>query len=232
MRASNGAPVGLLRREVVRAPHEHVRAREARLPVGLHQAGDAEVGELDAAVSGQQHVLRLDVAVDHPLGVRVGERPAHLHADAHRLLGGQRALAAHEALQVLAVHQLHHEVGAVGVLAAVEQAHQVRVGEARHQHGLPAEALGVLLVGDQAGVQPLDRHGPPQHGVRRPPHRGHPSTADQLVQPVALPLDRSCHGRSPSACAIVTGGGYRRHRPRPAPKGWARLAGCRRPRPS
>ena len=90
---------------------------------------------------------------------------------------------------------------------------------------LAAEALGVLGVGEQARVQPLDRHGRPEHGVGRAPHRGHASAADQMVEPVAA-LRGSVRSR-PFASR------RRRHPARIPPRtgvapdargGWARLA--------
>jgi len=119
--------VGLLGREVVGAADEHVGARDAGLPVRVDGAGDPEVGELHGPVAGQEDVLGLDVAVDHALRLRVRERAAHLGADAGGLGGLQRALAPHARLEVLPLDELHDQVRPLGVLAPVEQVHEVRV---------------------------------------------------------------------------------------------------------
>ena len=60
---------GLFRGQVLGGAH-HLAGLGQRHLVG--QAGDAEVGDLDAAVRGDQQVARLDVAVDQAL--RVGNR--------------------------------------------------------------------------------------------------------------------------------------------------------------
>ena len=230
MRAFDRTAVGLLGREVVGAADEHVGARDAGLPVRVDGARDPEVGQLHGAVAGQEHVLGLDVAVDHALRLRVGERPAHLGADPRGLGRRQRALAPHARLEVLPLDELHDEVRPLGVLAAVEQVHEVRVRQAGDQERLAPEPLGVLLVGQQPRVQALHRDVATQHGVGRAPDRRHSATSDQLVEAVALPEQGLRHGRRP-ASAIVTHGGYRRRSPsRPRP--WSRIAPCPPPRPS
>ena len=51
----------------------------------LHGQGDAEVGDQGGAVL-EQDVLRLDVAVDDALAVRVVERRGHLAREPERLV--------------------------------------------------------------------------------------------------------------------------------------------------
>ena len=224
------AAVGLLGREVVGAPDEHVGARDAGLPVRVEGARDPEVGELHGPVAGEEDVLGLDVAVDHPLRLGVGQGAADLGADAGGLGGRQRPLAPDARLEVLPLHELHDEVGALVVLAPVEQVHEVRVRQAGHQEGLAAEPLGVLLVGQEPRVQALHRHVAAQHGVARSPDRRHSAAADQLVEAVALPEQGLRHGRRP-ASAIVTHGGYRQPLAG-RPVVWSRIAACPHRRPS
>ena len=57
-----------------------------------HRLGDAEIGH-QRVPSGEQHVVGLDVAVDHALRVRVGERVGDLGEEPHRLVDRQLALA-------------------------------------------------------------------------------------------------------------------------------------------
>jgi hypothetical protein len=86
----------LLRRHVGRRP-EHVAGAGERLVVaragGLERAGNPEVRDQHHPVVGQQDVLGLDVAVDHPLAVGVGEGLRRLAGDTQRLLDGKRPLA-------------------------------------------------------------------------------------------------------------------------------------------
>ena len=57
----------------------------------------------------EEHVLRLDVAVDEPLRVRERERAADLEAELEHTPHGQRAAALDELLQVLAVDELEDD---------------------------------------------------------------------------------------------------------------------------
>ena len=43
---------------------------------GRHQLGQTEVENLDTTVRGDEHVLRLEIAMDDALGVRGGQTPA------------------------------------------------------------------------------------------------------------------------------------------------------------
>ena len=96
------------------AEGEHVRGGRRLLPAGhlggqegrragdqpgageLHlvdRAGDAEVGQLDQAVVGDEHVARLDVAVHDTRGVRGGQPVGDLAPDLRDLARRQRALS-------------------------------------------------------------------------------------------------------------------------------------------
>ena len=67
----DAAPVEQLRRHVHRRPVLGGRVREVRAR-GVLDARDAKVGDERAAVSAEEHVLRLQVAVDDR-GVEVGQ---------------------------------------------------------------------------------------------------------------------------------------------------------------
>ena len=91
--------LGLLGRHVGERADDVAGARER---VADREVGDAEVGELGEAGAGRglgddDHVLRLDVAVDDLLRVRVRERVAHRHADLGDVAVGQRAAAVRSA---------------------------------------------------------------------------------------------------------------------------------------
>ena len=82
VRASTAAPRACSGRHVGELALQVARLGEAGL---AHGPGDAEVGELDLALHRQEHVVRGDVAVDHPEPpapvldpVGVVERPRHL----------------------------------------------------------------------------------------------------------------------------------------------------------
>ncbi len=72
----------LLGREVSGGPDDHTGARQITLrAVGL---GDTKVGDLDAVVSTDEDVGRLDVAMDDPRAVRVMECHCDVTSDARR----------------------------------------------------------------------------------------------------------------------------------------------------
>ena len=85
-------PLGLLGREVGRGPHHEPGLGD--LLVDADRPGDPEVGHLDLAVGGDEDVAGLDVAVDDPVAVRVGERLGDVGGDRGGLGGGERGLRA------------------------------------------------------------------------------------------------------------------------------------------
>ena len=82
---------GLLGRHVGGRADGEPGRRQLRGRGTAHGAGDAEVGHHGVAAL-QQDVLRLDIAVNEPVVVRMGERIGHLARDAERLV--HRAAAA------------------------------------------------------------------------------------------------------------------------------------------
>ena len=120
------------------------------------RTGDPEVGHLDDALGVDDDVVRLDVAVDDAVAVRVAQRGEDLArvGDGHR----HRAepARADQLLERAPLDVLHDDVvGAVG-LAAVEDRDDVRVREAGRVRRLAAEALDELLVVRVARVEHLD----------------------------------------------------------------------------
>ena len=73
-------------------PGAHRGAQLGELFVG-GGAGDAEVDQIGEVVAGDENVLRFDVAVHHPGGMRGIERRGDLGDDGHRARRGQRAKA-------------------------------------------------------------------------------------------------------------------------------------------
>ena len=98
-----------------------------RLAVGLREA---EIEHLHAERVGEEQVRRLDVAVDEVRPVRDLERGERLVDDAERLAVVGALLAREEALERLALEQLHHaEEAPVGRDADVEDRDEVLVLE-------------------------------------------------------------------------------------------------------
>ena len=102
----------------------------ARCGVGACGAGEPEVADLDAPVLREQHVLRLDVAVDQAPGVCGGEPGEHSVHHGDRLSDGEALLLLEQIAQRDAWQVLHHQVRQLAVLTLVEHVHHVRVGQA------------------------------------------------------------------------------------------------------
>ena len=72
-------------------PDAHAGLRQA-VAAGGQRARDAEIGD-HRVPAAQENVVRLDVAVDHAVAMRVVERVGHLARDGQRVGDGQLALA-------------------------------------------------------------------------------------------------------------------------------------------
>ena len=139
---------------------EVLRGADDRADLGhLRGAGprDAEVGHLDVPVAADDHVVRLDVAVDDVVAVRLGERAEDLAGELDRRQRRRRALADEQLLQRRPVEVLHRDVVGALRLAAVVDADDVRMAEARGVARLALEPLDELLVARVALVQHLQR---------------------------------------------------------------------------
>ena len=122
--------------------------------------GQAEVGDPDGPLVVEQQVRRLDVAVDHPLAVGVGQRLGHLHADPRRLAGigtsrgpsgsarGRGSLLEH-GVEPAAGDVLHDVEMPPLVLADAEDRHDVGVVQPAGGLGLAAEPGEVAVLGQE-----------------------------------------------------------------------------------
>lgn len=117
----------------------------------------------------EEHVLRLDVAVHDPGGVRGGQAVGDVRHDGHGRLGRQAPLAVEAGAQVRAADQVHDQGEVVAVDHQVTDGDDVRVLQAEQGRALLDEARDQLLVGRQVLAQQLDRDGPsgpsPSHTV-------------------------------------------------------------------
>ena len=151
--------------------------------------GDAEVGQEDllgpvVAVRRrrQQDVGRLDVAVDQVVAVGAVERRRRLGDDVHDPVGREAAgVTARSALDVDAVDVLHGQPELTGVLAAVEDGHDVAVGQAGHDVGLVQEAGGEVRVDRELRPQQLQRVQPREARMPDQVDRAHAAAA-QLAE--------------------------------------------------
>ena len=145
----------LLGRHVLRRAEREAGLRHASAARALHREGDAKVGHQRVAAV-EEDVLRLDVAVDDALRVRVGKRIGHLVRNAHGVVNRQ-LLVAHQAIaQRLAVNERHHVEQEAARRAGVMQRQDVRMLQVRGGGDLGEEALGTQRR-REVGVQHLDR---------------------------------------------------------------------------
>ena len=147
--------VGRLRRRIA---GDHLRCDVAdraggdRAPAAFER--EAEVEDADRAV-GDQHVRRLEVAVEDAAPVQVGERLEQLDQEVDP--AGEVALGGGEVDRHRAIEQLHRDERlAAGVEAVVEDADDVGVAE----RGQDPE-----LLGQGEGRDPVARAGPVDRGV-------------------------------------------------------------------
>ena len=155
--------------------------------------GETEVNHLQVAVRRDQHVLRLDVPVHDPGGVRGRQARQQRHHDGQRLTGRAPAALAEQVAQSAAGQVLHGQIGARAVPALVVDGDHVRVREPRGRLGLADEPADEILVAGQVGVHHLERDPAVQAGVDGTVHRRHAPECNQrlhLVAAVKQPPDQ------------------------------------------
>ncbi len=171
----------------------HVRRRAERQaqgggPRGIRRqrAGDAEVGDDDAAVAAEQHVVRLEVAVDDAGAVSGVEPRAKgtRDLDDHRHRKGP--LAGDPGRERLALDELHREELLALALADVEGARDVAVGHAPGELHLLAEPVEHPRLVEHLLAQQLEGDHLVELRVPRAVDGAHPTRADEaddLVTP-------------------------------------------------
>ena len=143
----------------------------------FQRACNAEVQQLHLALGRDQHVARLEVAVDDELRMRSGHRFGHIGQQAQAGLQAGPAVIA-PAVDGLAFDQLQRQVGlAVFGDTRVQQARDVRVVQARQQPAFAGEAFdaaAAVQLPVQLPVQKLDGAlgVEPSVAAPRAPHAG------------------------------------------------------------
>ena len=191
--------LGLFRGEVLGGPDDRAGFRH----LARARARDPEVGHLQASLGIDEHVVRLDVAMDDAVPVREPERGEDLAGVVDRELDRRGPAGDDQLLERATVEVLHRDVvGALG-LASVVDRNDVRMREARRVLGLAAEALDELLVAGVALVQDLDRDATAEHlvfGEIDVRHAAHAELALDAVAPVEKRVDQrvgNSHGVTP-----------------------------------
>ncbi len=114
-------------------------------------------------------------------------RAAHGVEDRQRPLGFEPAFALQHVAQVLAAHQLHHEVGAaVRQRAVVEDRHDGRMLQAGDDLRLAPETLARVGVAEQFSAHHFQRDEPVEPYVARAVHGPHSAARDELFDAVLV----------------------------------------------
>jgi hypothetical protein len=122
----------------------------------------------------EQHVRRLQIAVDDALFVGVGHGARDLPQDAQGRGHGERTCALQPLGERLAAHVLHDHIGHGGAgdlgLAEPEHHHQVGMEQTREHPRLALESGARVGSRQGRGVQQLHRHRALEQGVLREQH--------------------------------------------------------------
>ncbi len=201
-----------------RAPRRHRRGRCGHLARRLDLVGaarEAEVRDLDAAVVADQHVVRLEVAVDD--ADRVGRDQSAPGGDEHRDDAAPRWRARRQvAPQRFAAHVLHREEHVTVDAADVVDGDDVGMRQPRHRLRLAQQPRAALERGDRGvGADQLDRDVAFELGIVREVDDAHPALRHRLADDVApdvLPGDGGWDGRTVTARRATRPlvGGHRR----------------------
>ena len=190
----------LLGRHVRGRPHhradrrglERCRGRRRRIGSDLDDPREPEVRNARSIVVADQHVLRLEVAMHDPGGVRRGQTAPGV--DQHRDDRAPRSSRRREPhTQRRAAHVLHRDVGRAIDRPDLEHVDDIRMRELRHRDRL---ALQANVAGARA--MNLECDVAIERDVARQVHRSHATATEQRRDLVAL-VDR----RSDDAVGIA-----------------------------
>ena len=160
-------------------------AGDGEFLVRIEQRRDPEVGQLHHPVVAHHDVFRLEVAVDHPGGVRVLQRLRDGQQAGRSQLRRIEGVLLGKGAQRVAADELGDQIAGVGVRSGeVVDVEDEGVVQPRHGVRLAIEATADLLAGVQVGVQDLHRDGAAQLGVPAAPDHRHAALADLLFQAI------------------------------------------------
>ena len=142
---------------------------------------------------GEQHVVGLDIAVDHAVAVGVGERVYHFAQDLHRFGYRELALAAQLGAERLAGDERHDVIEQVAGGGGGEQRDDMRVLQPGSQLDLSLEALDIDA-GAHVGWEDLDDDLTAEPGLLGEEDPAHPA-ATQFLQDAVGVTDRCLQSR-------------------------------------
>ena len=170
----------------------HVRRRAEQLarhgqPLEVDHVRDAEVHQLHHSVGADHDVLRLHVAVEDAVGVRVREGAADLQDDHRPDLGERDRPVGDHLLEGLTVDELGDDVRlGVRLRGVVEDLEDVLVAKLRHRLRLALEPVARFLVIGEVFVQHLHGDHALQRAIDAAIDNGHPALPDSIEQLVLV----------------------------------------------
>ena len=184
---------GLLGTHVLRCAERKSGLRKAVAAGLLHGQRDAEVGEHGLAFLDED-VLRLDVAVDEALAVRIVERTRHLLRDGDGFVEAKLVFAIQLVAQGFAADIGKDVVEESVGLARVDEGEDVRMIELRGDLDLGEKALAAED-GAEFGAEDLERHLAIELAVAGEVDDGHSAGAKLSLDDVAVIEGRWQKGR-------------------------------------
>ena len=198
--------LGLLRRDVIRRPHHaadcgevcgvRVVAAVARLRGVVSitrvlanaatecrlrdEPRQSEIQNPHLPLGREHQVVRLDVAMDHPLLVSVLQPLCRLSDALARFGDRHRPAMLHNTREVGSLDELHHEEVNVARLLGVVGRDDVGMSQLRRRLHFAPKPLDRLRLPDQLRVDELDRHRPIHQPMLGPIDVSHAAATDQL----------------------------------------------------
>ena len=186
---------GLLRRDVVRRPHEGARVGDVRLGglagEELHQAEVEHLHEVVIVALEQQHDVRgFQIAMDDTERVRLAQRSADLLRDVDHPLLRERPVRLHDLGEGAAVQELHRdEEDAVVRAPVIVERDGVRVRQLGGDAGLEEEPLVEVGVAVVPGAEDLESHDAIERCLQCLVNAAHSPMANHLEDPVSIVED-------------------------------------------
>jgi hypothetical protein len=134
----------------------HVTRGSTRRVAATEHGREPEIEHLHLAVTTQEHVRRLQAAVNDAVLVSVRKTSTNFDADTQRVAHGQRA-APRSRRERLAPEQLHYEVRPALAVPDVVQVDDVGMREARRGLGL-GEYNAIVCRASRGGANGLERY--------------------------------------------------------------------------
>ena len=169
-------------------------------PAGKRR-GDAEVRQVRRALDIEEDVLRLHVAVNHALAVRVVQGEGDLLHHHQHVLHVQAG--AQVRVQIAATQVFHRQIRGFAVETGVEDAHDIRMVETLDERSFALEAPSRLRGRRGAGRQELDGDEARMRLLHGEVHPRRRAGADQALDSVARNLRQRQTNRRQRRCAVI-----------------------------